>query len=57
MNTYKIEIKETLARIVEVKAQSEDDAYQKVKTMYRNEDIVLDDSDYVDTDFITNPVE
>ncbi len=49
MKIYKIEIQETLSRIVEVKAESEDDAYTQVKGMYEQEEIVLDCSDFLDT--------
>ena len=46
---YEVEITETLQRIVEIEADDEDSAYRKAKQMYRDESIVLDDSDYVDT--------
>ena len=54
MKEFEIEIKETLSRIIEIKAKSENDAFLKVKKMYNNEEIVLDDSDFVDTEFIKN---
>ena len=31
MNKYKVEIEETLARIIEIEAENEDEAYMKVK--------------------------
>lgn len=52
METFKIEVKETLSRIIEIEANSMDEAYLKVKEMYSIEEIVLDANDYVDTDFI-----
>lgn len=52
MKTFEIEIKETLARVIEIDANSLDEAFEKVKQDYRNEKIVLDDSDYIDTEFI-----
>jgi hypothetical protein len=52
METFKIEVKETLSRIIEIEANSMDEAYSKVREMYRNEEIVLDENDYVGTDFI-----
>jgi len=52
MKTFKIEIIETLSKIIEIKSNSEDDAFEKVKEMYHDEEIILDNSDYVDTDFI-----
>jgi len=54
MKEFEIEIKETLSRIIKIKAISENEAFSKVKKMYRDEDIVLDDSDFVETEFIKN---
>ncbi len=51
METYKIEIKETLSRIVKVKAKSVDDAVLMVKEMYEREEIVLSSDDFVMTEF------
>lgn len=51
MNRYNIYIKETLSRIVEIKAESSRDALEEAKRMYRKEEIVLDDGDYDGTDF------
>lgn len=48
----KIEITETLQRTVEVDAEDMDDALYKVKKMYYKEDIMLDSSDYIDTEFM-----
>ena len=50
MKRYKVEVKETLARIIEVEADCESDAVEKVRGLYRNEEIILDSGDYVDTD-------
>jgi hypothetical protein len=50
MTKYKVEIKETLSRTVETEAESEDAAVEKVRQMYRNYDIILDASDYVETE-------
>jgi hypothetical protein len=52
METFKIEIRETLSRIIEVKANSEDEAFSKIKDLYQNEEIVLNSDDYVDTEFL-----
>ncbi len=46
---HKIYVKEILSRCVEVEADSLDDAFEKVEEMYKNEEIVLDDSDYTCT--------
>ena len=50
MTKYRIEVTEVLSRIVETEAKSEEDAVEMVKRMYQNCDIVLDASDYVETE-------
>ena len=50
MKTFEFEIQELLSRIIEVEAKNEDEAYRKVKEMYKNEEIVLDSSDFVKTE-------
>ncbi|MEN6588862.1 MAG: DpnD/PcfM family protein [Proteiniphilum sp.] len=50
MNTFEIEIKETLSTVIKVEAENQNDAIEKLKEMYRNEEIVLDAEDYKDTD-------
>jgi len=50
MKTFEFEIQEVLSRNIEIKARTEDEAFQKVKEMYQKEEIVLDSSDYVDTE-------
>ena len=47
MSIFKTEITETLQRTIKVEAENEGDALQKVKEMYKNEEIVLDSSDFV----------
>lgn len=49
--TYKIEITETLQRVVEVEAESENEAMDLVKEQYRNCDIVLDSTDFIGNEF------
>jgi len=50
MTKFRIEVKEVLSRIIETDAENEDDAVEMVRQMYRNCDIVLDASDYVETE-------
>lgn len=50
--TFKVSIRETLERIVEVEASNELEAVQKVIDSYRREDIVLTSEDYIDTGFV-----
>lgn len=49
MDSYKIEIQETLSRVVEIVATSAEEAIDKVREIYRDEEIVLDSDDYVET--------
>jgi len=45
---YKIAVKETLERIIEVTAHTAEEAIAQVKEKYKNEEIVLDSSDFID---------
>ena len=45
---YQVEITETLQRVVEVEADSEQDAIFMVDDKYREEEIVLDAADFID---------
>lgn len=51
MKTYLVKITETLQKQITITASSREEAEQKVKEKYRNEEIVLDENDYVDTVF------
>lgn len=51
MDKYKVEITETLQKIVEVEVDSKEDALHKVMKMYKNEEVILNDNDFVDLDF------
>ena len=48
---FQIEIIETISNIVEVVAEDEQDALLKAQEMYRNEEVILDSEDYIDTKF------
>ena len=50
MPKYQVEINENLSRIIEVEAENESDAVSKIKDLYRQEKIVLDSNDYLDTE-------
>jgi len=50
MKKYTFEITELLSKVIEIKANKKDEAYLKVKEMYQKEEIVLDSSDYVNTE-------
>ena len=47
---YKIEIKETLSRIIDIEADNEEGAIKEAKKQYMNENIVLNADDYIDTE-------
>ena len=51
MKKCSIEVLEVLSRIVEVEASDEEDAIKQVRQKYRKCEIVLDDSDYKETEF------
>lgn len=51
MKKYLVEITETSQRQVTVTAETRDEAEQKVRQKYRDGEIVLDERDYIDTDF------
>lgn len=50
-NTYKIEIEETLQRVVEIKADSLDDAITIARERYSNEEYILDENDFKGAEF------
>ena len=47
METFKIEIKEFLSKIVEIEAKNVDEAISKVKEMYLEEEVILSENDFV----------
>jgi hypothetical protein len=51
MDEYKVEIKETLSRIVTIEALNEDDAIEAVEAQYCDESVVLDAEDFQDVEF------
>lgn len=51
MKKYLVEITETSQKQITVSANSREEAEQKIRERYRNEEIILNENDYVDTDF------
>lgn len=51
MKTFKIEVKETLSRVIEIEANSNDEALLKIEELYNQQEIVLDSTDFVETEF------
>ena len=48
---FQIEIVETLNNILEVNAENEQEALLKAQDMYRNEEVILYQDDFIDTKF------
>ena len=51
MKEFRIEIVETICRVVTVEAPSIEEAMAKVKDDYNNAEIVLDYDDFLDVEF------
>lgn len=51
MKKYLIEITETLQKQIPVHAKNREAAVQIIREKYKNQDIVLDETDYISTDF------
>ena len=51
MDEYKVEIHETLSRVVSINAENNDDAIDKVQEAYNNSEHVLDSNDFQDVGF------
>ncbi|ERL55649.1 DpnD/PcfM family protein [Psychrobacter aquaticus] len=51
MKKFQIEIVETLGNIVDIVAESEQEALLKAQEKYRNEEVVLYPDDFVETKF------
>ena len=45
---YDVAIEEVSSRVIEVEAESLEDAYYKAEALYYNEDVVLDSNDFAD---------
>jgi len=57
MQNYEIEVHEVLSRVLNIEAESQNDAILKVKEMYLNEKVTLDVDDYVITKIDISKVE
>lgn len=49
---YKVEIEEVLRKVVEIEANSADEAENKVLESYRNSEIALDAGDFIGTPIV-----
>jgi len=52
METFKIEVQEFLSRVVEVEAESINEAISKINIQYEKTEIVLDYNDFVEVNFL-----
>jgi hypothetical protein len=52
METFKIEIQELLARVIEIEAETMGDAISKIYERYKKAEIVLDYNDFVEVNFL-----
>lgn len=57
MKKYKVEVKETLSRVVEQEATSYEEAETLVMDKYKNDEITLYSEDYVDTEYKPYPAQ
>jgi len=57
MKTYQVEIKETLCMTVEIEAENELQAEEKVRQAYRNEEYILDSERFAGVEFIVKEKE
>ena len=48
---FNVIVTETLQRVCEIEAENEDEALEILEEKYYDEEIVLDDSDLIDTEF------
>lgn len=51
LNTYQIEVIETMSALIEVVVENGETALLKAQEKYRSEDIVLESDDLIDTKF------
>ena len=51
MKKYRIEITETLQYQEVIEAENEQEAIRNIKEKYQNQDIILDESNHVSTEF------
>lgn len=48
---YKVKVQESLRCVLEIEAECEEEAVQKMKDMYYGEEIILDETDFDYVDF------
>jgi len=56
-STYRVIVRETLQRVLEIEAPSAEMALETVKGLYQKEVVVLDYADFVDFEISLKPLE
>lgn len=51
MLKFKIEVTETLQRVIEIEADNQEQAFDIVHARYREEEIILNNDNHCDTEF------
>jgi hypothetical protein len=51
---FKIEIQETLSETIEIEAKDLNEAISTAKKMYNDENIILDEQNFISTEFIAS---
>lgn len=51
MKKFKVEITETLQKTITIIAENESAAIEEAKSLYYDEEIILDDNAYIDTEY------
>ena len=51
ISPHKVEITEILQKMIEIKAKNKEYALHKTMKMYKNEEVILDNNDFIDVDF------
>ena len=57
MEIFKIEIQKILSKTIEIEAVSIQDAFTTAKDLYKKEEIVLDNGDFVKVEFIDSNIQ
>lgn len=50
METFKVEIRDYLSKIIEIEAESQEEAISQVQQSYKSGEIILSSDDYVTTE-------
>ena len=54
--SYQVKIVETIAMILEIEAASEEEAIEKVKKKYHDEELVVEQNGRPEAEFVVSPI-